>query len=144
MTAVLAAAAFGAMAALRKPAPAMTAELAAALADELPLFKRDGGFVRAGYAPNLDEARALRASAAAHRRDHLPERAPRACRVPGNPARVELVTAAALHRTDVRPLVPGARADLVLLDAPSYVYLSLPSRVPLVGDVWRDGRRANN
>ena len=31
-----------------------------ALADELPLFKRDGGFVRAGYDAALDEARALR------------------------------------------------------------------------------------
>ena len=35
-------------------------ELGAALADELPLFKRDGGFVRAGYDAALDEARALR------------------------------------------------------------------------------------
>ena len=35
-------------------------ELAAALADELPLFKRDGGFVRAGYDAALDETRALR------------------------------------------------------------------------------------
>ena len=31
-----------------------------ALADELPAFKRDGGFVRAGYEAALDEARALR------------------------------------------------------------------------------------
>ncbi|AWM88098.1 DNA mismatch repair protein MutS [Microvirga sp. 17 mud 1-3] len=33
--------------------------LAALLADELPLLKRDGGFVRAGYAPDLDELREL-------------------------------------------------------------------------------------
>ncbi|MBY0297415.1 MAG: DNA mismatch repair protein MutS, partial [Methylobacterium sp.] len=33
--------------------------LTAALADELPLLKRDGGFVREGYRPELDEARAL-------------------------------------------------------------------------------------
>ena len=33
---------------------------AAALDDELPLLKRDGGFVRAGHAPELDEMRALR------------------------------------------------------------------------------------
>ena len=33
--------------------------LAAALADELPLLKRDGGFVRAGFDPNLDELREL-------------------------------------------------------------------------------------
>ena len=31
-----------------------------ALADELPAFRRDGSFVRAGYEPALDEARALR------------------------------------------------------------------------------------
>jgi DNA mismatch repair protein MutS len=31
-----------------------------ALAEELPLLKRDGGFVRAGYRPDLDETRALR------------------------------------------------------------------------------------
>ncbi|MEP6282010.1 MAG: DNA mismatch repair protein MutS [Nitratireductor sp.] len=33
---------------------------AAALADELPLLKRDGGFVRRGYHAELDEMRALR------------------------------------------------------------------------------------
>ena len=46
--------------ALRRPDPALADELAAALADELPLFKRDGGFVREGYDAALDEARALR------------------------------------------------------------------------------------
>jgi DNA mismatch repair protein MutS len=46
--------------ALRRPAPALAAELAAALADELPHLKRDGGFVRASYDATLDEARALR------------------------------------------------------------------------------------
>jgi DNA mismatch repair protein MutS len=49
-----------AAAALRKPDPALARELAAALADELPLLKRDGGFVRAGYEAALDESRALR------------------------------------------------------------------------------------
>jgi DNA mismatch repair protein MutS len=34
--------------------------LEAALADELPLLKRDGGFLRAGYDEGLDEARGLR------------------------------------------------------------------------------------
>jgi len=34
--------------------------LEAALADELPLFTRDGGFVRPGYSEVLDEARTLR------------------------------------------------------------------------------------
>ena len=37
-----------AAAALRKPDAAIARELAAALDDELPLFKRDGGFVRTG------------------------------------------------------------------------------------------------
>ena len=46
--------------ALRGLDPAIAAELAAALADELPHLKRDGGFVRAGYDAALDEARALR------------------------------------------------------------------------------------
>jgi DNA mismatch repair protein MutS len=39
---------------------ALAAELSKALADELPAWRRDGGFVRAGYAAALDEARALR------------------------------------------------------------------------------------
>ena len=46
--------------ALRRPDPAIAAELARALADELPAFRRDGGFVRAGCEGALDEARALR------------------------------------------------------------------------------------
>jgi DNA mismatch repair protein MutS len=46
--------------ALRAPDPALARELAAALADELPLFKRDGGFVREGCETALDESRALR------------------------------------------------------------------------------------
>jgi DNA mismatch repair protein MutS len=49
-----------AAAALAEPDPSIARELAAALADELPLLKRDGGFVRGGYAAALDEARALR------------------------------------------------------------------------------------
>jgi DNA mismatch repair protein MutS len=49
-----------AAAALCRPDPALADELAAALADELPAFKRDGGFVRTGYDTVLDEARALR------------------------------------------------------------------------------------
>src|SRR5690606_35319108 len=38
----------------------LSAHLASALADELPLLRRDGGFVRAGYNAELDEMRALR------------------------------------------------------------------------------------
>ncbi len=49
-----------ACAALRTDCGALTAELQAALADDLPLVKRDGGFVRAGALAPLDEARALR------------------------------------------------------------------------------------
>jgi DNA mismatch repair protein MutS len=45
---------------LRRPDAAIADELARALADELPPFRRDGGFVRAGYDAALDEARALR------------------------------------------------------------------------------------
>lgn len=43
----------------RRPA-ALQAQLAAALAEELPHLKRDGGFVRAGFRAELDEARRLR------------------------------------------------------------------------------------
>ena len=38
----------------------LEARLRSALADELPLLRRDGGFVRAGFEPALDELRALR------------------------------------------------------------------------------------
>ncbi|HWL31132.1 MAG TPA: DNA mismatch repair protein MutS [Xanthobacteraceae bacterium] len=49
-----------AIAALRRAKPALATELSQALADDLPLVKRDGGFVRDGYQPALDESRALR------------------------------------------------------------------------------------
>jgi DNA mismatch repair protein MutS len=38
----------------------LSTQLKAALDDELPLLKRDGGFTRLGFHPDLDEARALR------------------------------------------------------------------------------------
>ena len=38
----------------------LATELGAALADDLPLLKRDGGFVRRGYSAELDEALGLR------------------------------------------------------------------------------------
>jgi DNA mismatch repair protein MutS len=50
----------GAVDALREPDGALAAELDRALAEELPAWRRDGGFVRAAYEPALDEARALR------------------------------------------------------------------------------------
>jgi DNA mismatch repair protein MutS len=46
--------------ALSSAPAAFAAELASALADDLPLFARDGGFVRVGYSAELDETRALR------------------------------------------------------------------------------------
>ncbi len=49
-----------AMDALRRPARDLAQELAFALAEQLPLIKRDGGFVAKGYSAPLDEARELR------------------------------------------------------------------------------------
>jgi DNA mismatch repair protein MutS len=49
-----------AAAALRRPDASLATVLASALADDLPFLKRDGGFVKPGYAEALDEARALR------------------------------------------------------------------------------------
>jgi len=49
-----------AAAALKLPPRALMQELTRALADDLPLQKRDGGFVREGYEGALDEARAMR------------------------------------------------------------------------------------
>ncbi len=46
--------------ACRRPSATLAAGLAAALADDLPLTKRDGGFVREGYDAALDETRRLR------------------------------------------------------------------------------------
>ncbi len=48
------------MAALRQPSRELAGEFGRALAEQLPLMKRDGGFVREGYEPALDEARKLR------------------------------------------------------------------------------------
>jgi imidazolonepropionase len=48
--------------------------------------------------------------------------------------------ALALRRSDVGHLGVGAQADLVALDAPSYVHLAYRPGVPLVHQVWRAGR----
>jgi DNA mismatch repair protein MutS len=50
----------GVLRALLAPDQGLMRESMAVLADELPLFKRDGGFVRNGYDGALDEARSLR------------------------------------------------------------------------------------
>lgn len=47
--------------------------------------------------------------------------------------------AAALGRTDVGTLAPGARADLIVLDAPSHVHLAYRPGVPLVVRTWVAG-----
>ncbi len=49
-----------AVAALASAPADLVAAISAALADDLPHLKRDGGFVRAGYRADLDEARQLR------------------------------------------------------------------------------------
>ncbi|NAS24057.1 imidazolonepropionase [Herbidospora sp. NEAU-GS84] len=49
--------------------------------------------------------------------------------------------AAALRRADVGVIRPGARADLVILEAASYVHLAYRPGVPLVTQVWQAGRR---
>jgi imidazolonepropionase len=50
--------------------------------------------------------------------------------------------ARALRRDDIGYLAPGARADLVILDAPSHAYLAYRPGVPLVRAVWKSGRVA--
>jgi imidazolonepropionase len=47
--------------------------------------------------------------------------------------------AKALRRDDVGVIAPGARADLVLLDAPTRIHLAYRPGVPLVHTVWKDG-----
>jgi len=61
----------------------------------------------------------------------------------------EAVTAAtrggarALSRGDVGHLAHGASADLVVLEAPSYLHLAYRPGVPLVRETWLRGRRAS-
>jgi len=49
--------------------------------------------------------------------------------------------ARALDRSDVGRLGVGARADLAVLDAPSYLHLAYRPGVPLVAQTWVAGRR---
>ena len=50
--------------------------------------------------------------------------------------------ARALRRADVGHLGVGARADLILLDAPSHAYLAYRPGVPMIAAVWQAGRLA--
>jgi imidazolonepropionase len=48
--------------------------------------------------------------------------------------------ARALRRHDVGRLAPGSRADLAILETPSYIHLAYRPGVPQVAAVWRGGR----
>lgn len=50
--------------------------------------------------------------------------------------------AKALRRDDIGVVAPGRRADLVALDAPSYIHLAYRPGVPLIAGVWRSGQQA--
>ena len=50
--------------------------------------------------------------------------------------------AAALRRTDIGRLAVGQRADLVVLDAPSYLHLAYRPGVPLIHQTWIAGQPA--
>jgi imidazolonepropionase len=50
--------------------------------------------------------------------------------------------AKALRRDDIGVLKPGNAADLVVLDAPTYLHLAYRPGVPLIAQVWRRGARA--
>jgi imidazolonepropionase len=47
--------------------------------------------------------------------------------------------ARALRRADIGHLGAGARADLIMLDAPSHAYLAYRPGVPLIAAVWQSG-----
>jgi imidazolonepropionase len=49
--------------------------------------------------------------------------------------------AQALRRDDVGVIAVGKRADLVVLDASSYIHLAYRPGVPLISQVWQKGRR---
>jgi imidazolonepropionase len=46
----------------------------------------------------------------------------------------------ALRRTDIGYLAPGARADLIILDAPAHTHLAYRPGVPLIHAVYRSGQ----
>ena len=47
--------------------------------------------------------------------------------------------AKALRRDDVGLVTVGARADLIMLDAPSHAYLAYRPGVPQISAVWQSG-----
>ena len=49
--------------------------------------------------------------------------------------------AAALRRDDIGRIAVGQRADLTVLEAPSYIHLAYRPGVPLIAQVWRSGVR---
>jgi len=49
--------------------------------------------------------------------------------------------AKALRRNDIGQLTVGRRADLTVLDAPSYLHLAYRPGVPLIHQVWQAGER---
>jgi imidazolonepropionase len=51
--------------------------------------------------------------------------------------------ASALRRADVGHLGAGARADLIMLDAPSHAYLAYRPGVPQVAAVWQGGEQVS-
>jgi imidazolonepropionase len=50
--------------------------------------------------------------------------------------------AAALRRDDIGRIAVGQRADLIALEAPSYIHLAYRPGVPLIAQVWQSSRRA--
>ncbi|HET9899187.1 MAG TPA: imidazolonepropionase [Streptosporangiaceae bacterium] len=51
--------------------------------------------------------------------------------------------ARALRRDDIGHLSPGARADIIMLSAPSHAYLAYRPGVPQIAAVWRAGEFAS-
>jgi imidazolonepropionase len=49
--------------------------------------------------------------------------------------------AVALRRDDIGRIAVGTRADLIVLDAPSYIHLAYRPGVPLIAQVWQSGTR---
>ena len=105
----------GAAALDARPA-ALADHLGAALADDLPLVRRDGGFIRAGYEAELDEMRALRDESrrviAAMERDLVEETGIRSLKIRHNNVLGYYIEITANHR-DVLTGSDEARARFI-------------------------------